>query len=184
MESLRKNLPVLLVIIACLSFGASIPAQAQNPQKPDGPAVRLNLIVTDQSNHSLDEVRQEDVQIIESKVPQTLSVFQKDERPVDYVIALDTSGSFKDMLGTALDAARMVLDGNRQGDETLLVSFISSDKINTVSDFTSDKSKLIDSLKRFKPGMGQSAVIDAIYVAVKAAAEHNAADSTVRRAVI
>ncbi len=184
METIRKQFPILLVIVSCLSLCAPIFAQEQIPQKQAGPAVRLNLIITDHSNHSLDDVRQEEIQILEGKVPQTLSVFQKDERPVDYVIAIDASGSFKDLLAPALDAAKTVIDGNRQGDEALLMSFISSDKINTISAFTSDKSKLIDSLKRFKTGMGQSAVIDAIYVAVKAAAEYNAVDSTVRRAVI
>jgi Ca-activated chloride channel family protein len=163
---------------------SAIMAQEPASQPPVGPEVSLSVIVTDRSNHSVDDLRQEAFQLLENKVPQTITVFQKDERPVSFVIAMDASGSFKPILGPALNAARMLLEGNRTSDQTSLIRFVSSDQIETFSDFTSDKAALIDRLKLFKIGMGQSAVIDAIHIAVKTAADHNVADSSVRRAVV
>jgi Ca-activated chloride channel family protein len=159
-------------------------AQEPSPKPPAGPEVRLSLIVTDRSNHFVDDARQEEFQVLENKVPQSLSVFQKDERPVNFVIAIDASGSFRDLLSRALGAARIVLDGNRSTDETALIRFISSDKIEVFSNFTSDKTVLTGKLRLFKIEGGQSAVIDALYVATQTVAEHNAGNATIRRAVI
>jgi Ca-activated chloride channel family protein len=160
------------------------PQELRSPnQIANDPAVKLSLIVTDRSNHSVDDVSRDEVQVLEDKVPQTLSLFSKDERPVNYVVAIDRSGSFKDVLSPALDAVRSIINGKKDQDEIQLISFVSSDKIETVHEFTSDKSKLIDSLKQLKIAMGQSAVNDAIYIAVKTAANYKPGDS-VRRAVV
>ena len=178
----HKALTPLLVVVG-LAIGSN-PALSQEPgPTATPPTVKLSLIVTDRSNHSVDDVSKDEVQVLEDKVPQTLSLFSKDERPVNYVVAIDRSGSFKDVLSSALDAVRSIINGKKDQDEIQLISFVSSDKIETVQEFTSDRSKLIDSLKPLKIAMGQSAVNDAIYIAVNSAANYKPGDS-VRRAVI
>lgn len=158
------------------------PATAQPPPAPR--TVKLHLIVTDDANHSLADFKKEDVQLLEDNVPQSLTLFEKDNRPVRYVVALDTSGSFKDLLTPVVEATKILINNNRDADETMLIRFISSDKIETVENFTSDKAKLVASLKALKTEGGQSAVIDALYVAVQAAAEYKAGDPSARRAVV
>jgi Ca-activated chloride channel family protein len=176
--------PGLLALIMGLSLSLTVMAQGPGSQAPAGPEVRLNLIFTDRSNHFVEDARQEEFQVLEGKAPQTISVFQRDERPVNFVVALDASGSFKDLLSYAIDATRMVLDGNREGDETALIRFTSSNRIESLSNFTSDHSALSDKLKLLYVEGGQSAVIDALYVAVQTAADHNAGNPAVRRAVV
>lgn len=182
MKILRNS----FLAISLLTFCHWAIAQEPGPQnqKGEAPIVRLSLIVTDHSNHALDDVHKEQMQVLEDKAPQILSFFSADDRLINYVVAIDTSGSFKKLLGPALDAVRLLINGNREQDETMLIRFISSDKIETAQAFTTDKAKLTDSLKLFQIAGGQSAVVDAIYLSVTAAAEYKASDAGIRRAVV
>ncbi|HEX5703228.1 MAG TPA: VWA domain-containing protein [Pyrinomonadaceae bacterium] len=165
---------------AALAQGSTAPS----PNPPAARTVKMSLIVTDQSNHSVGDIKKEDLQLLEDKVPQTLTLFEKDSRPVKYVVAIDTSGSFKDLLEPVIEASKMLVNQNRDLDETMLMRFISSGKIEKVEDFTSDKSKLFRGLDGLYVEQGQTAVVDAMYVAVQTAAEYKAGDTSLRRAVV
>ena len=63
---------------------------------------------------------------------------------------------------------------NRRGsDEIFIEVFISSDKIDTLHEFSTDSNSLLESLKQIRIEGGQSAVIDALYLAAEYVAEHN-----------
>ena len=173
-----------LFIVSLASCRLLIAQQVTTPPPAPVTTVNLSLIVTDREKHSRDDVTKEDVQLFEDGIAQTISTITKEEKPVNYVIAIDTSGSFRSLLPGILTGARLLLEGNKANDETMLIRFISNDKIEPVEKFTADKSKLVEDLKYFKIEMGQSAVIDAIYVAVQAAAEHKSSDPSIRRAVV
>ena len=85
MKDPLKNSSKALVIVGLLgAFSWSI---AQEPRSlhtaADVSIVQLSLIVTDRSNHSLDDFRQEDIQIIEDGHPRELFSFGKDDRPLN-----------------------------------------------------------------------------------------------------
>jgi len=146
---------------------------AQEPtQKQSDLLVKLSLIVTDHANHSLDNVTKDEIQIVEDKTPQTISVFARDVRPVDYGVAIDASGSLRDSLGAMLAAAKLFVNNKQDSDEVFIERFIDHDKIENMQEFTSDKAALVKSLDRIYIEGGQSAVIDGIYLAVKHVAEH------------
>ncbi|HKP37965.1 MAG TPA: VWA domain-containing protein [Pyrinomonadaceae bacterium] len=173
------------LLIVSLASCRSLIAQQLNAAAPTPvTSVNLSLIVTDREKHSRDDVTKEDVQVFEAGVAQTTFTITKEEKPVNYVIAIDTSGSFRSLLPGILVGARLLIEGNKASDETMLIRFISHDKIETVEKFTADKSKLVEDLKSFKIEMGQSAVVDAIYVAVQAAAENKSGDPSIRRALV
>jgi hypothetical protein len=91
--------------LASTSGGTAQDATAKN-QKSEASVVKLSLIVTDLSDHSIDTLRKEDLQLLEDGSPQTVSTFSRDDRPVDYGIAIDTTGSFRRVLQQAIDAAK------------------------------------------------------------------------------
>jgi len=160
----RKTLVVFFFVVnaLCRTVYSQQPAAITDPA---GPIVKLPLIVVDSKNQSVDAIRKEELQVIESKVEQKILTVERDERPIDIAIAVDSSGSFRDLLPYAIESAKMLINDRRTGDEIFVEKFISSDKISTLQEFTTDRSALLLSLLRLRPEGGQSAVLDAIYVA-------------------
>lgn len=145
------------------------------------PLATLDLIVTDKSNHSLDIVNASQLQVFEDGKPQILISVAQKERPVVYAIAIDNSLSFKEVFGSAVDAARLLIDKNKEADETELIRFVSSDRIETVLPFTPERSALLDNLNSsFYLQSGQSSVVDAVYLSARAASEYNAGRNNAR----
>lgn len=144
--------------------------------------VLLPITVKDSRDHLVEDLKKEEVRVFDEKNELTVVGFEKDESPIRYVLAMDTSGSFRRILPAAVNAAKFLVNQNRPEDETGLVRFINSEKIETVQDFTSDKTLLIDSLDTLYVETGPSAVTDAIYLGVKMAAAQ--AGKQKRRAIV
>ncbi len=175
----------LVIVVTCLVFPAYwLEAQVAQSSPALSHSVKLTLIVTDVANHSVDGVRQEEIQLVEDKLPKRISSFSRDLRSADYALVLDNSGSFKSLLPPVIQAAKTLINDNRPEDETFIESFVSSANIETVQEFTSDKSKLNAALDSLYVRFGQTAVIDAVYLAVKHTAEYNGGSAERRRAVV
>ena len=67
-------------------------------------------------------------------------------------------------LSASLEAAKLIIDKRRTGDQFFVERFIDSDTIENVQDFTANRDDLVDALDSFLLGTGQSAVIDAVYL--------------------
>jgi Ca-activated chloride channel family protein len=180
-----KSARLLAGIATCLLLCAT-PVQAQEVQASPTPSesVKLTMIVTDAEKHSVDDVRQEEIQLVEDKLPIPISLFVKDSRPVDYALVIDTSGSFKALLKSVVQSAKVLVESNRPGDETFVETFVNSEHIETVAEFTGDKTKLGKALDSLYIRSGQSAVIDAIYLAVEHTAKNKGGPAERRRAVV
>jgi Ca-activated chloride channel homolog len=109
------------------------------------------------------------------------SSFTREEVPVTYGLAVDTSGSLRSQIQSVIDAARVIIASNKRGDETFIERFISSDKIETVQDFTADRNLALDGLDSLYVEGGQTAVIDGVYLAAEHVAEYKKGDQNDRR---
>jgi len=143
--------------------------------------VTLNVRVIDRNNRPIDNVRESDFHVFEDGIPQTITSFAREEVPISYGLAVDTSGSLRSQLQSVIDAAKTIINSNKAGDETFLVRFISSDKIETVQDFTSSKDLLMDALDSLYVEGGQTAIIDAVYLSAEHVAEYKKGDDSDRR---
>lgn len=176
---------IAYIASAVVLFSASSLSAQQtsaSPQ-PDGPLVKLSVIAIDSKNGAVDKIQKSDLRVVEDKLEQAVISFEADERPADIAIALDASGSFEGLLPYALEAAKMIVNSRKASDEIFIETFISSDQVETVQDFTTDSAALIAAVSRLKIRMGQSAIIDAIYLATKHLAEHKAGEDR-RKALI
>jgi Ca-activated chloride channel homolog len=149
--------------------------------KIDTDLVNLNVRVIDRNNRPIGDIRQDELQVFENGVPQPIFSFTKEEVPVSYGLAIDTSGSLRSQLGQVIEAGKVIIESNKPGDETFLVRFISSDKIEQVLDFTSNKEDLIDSLDTFYTEGGQTAIVDAVYVTSEHVAQYKKGNDNDRR---
>ncbi len=152
----------------------------------DTDLVNLNVRVIDRNNRPIGNIRQEELNVFENGVPQPIFSFSKEEVPVSYGLAVDTSGSLRSQLAQVIEAGKTIINSNKPGDETFLVRFISSDKIEQILDFTANKDDLIDSIDTLYTEGGQTAIVDAVYVSAEHVAQYKkgGTDDRRRRALI
>jgi len=143
--------------------------------------VQLHVRVIDRNNRPINNVGQNEFHIFEDGVPQNIESFTREDVPISYGLAVDTSGSLRSQLQSVIDAGKTIISSNKPGDETFLVRFISSDKIETVQDFTANKEQLLDGLDSFYVEGGQTAVIDAVYLSDEHVSEYRKGDEGDRR---
>lgn len=148
--------------------------------------VTLHVRVIDRNNHLINNLQKDEFKILEDGVPQPIFSFTREEVPVMYGLAVDTSGSLRPAFDSVINASKAIINSNKRGDETFLERFISSDKIETIQDFTANKDALMDGLDTLYIEGGQTAVIDGVYLAAEHVAEYKKSgdDDRRRRALI
>jgi Ca-activated chloride channel family protein len=135
--------------------------------KVDTNLVNLNVRVVDRNNRPISNIRQGDFKIYEDNVLQPIGFFSTEEVPISYGMAVDNSGSMRSQIDKVIEAGKILVNTNKPGDETFVVRFIDSEKIETLQDFTSDKERLSDALDSMYIEGGQTAIIDAVYLAAE-----------------
>ena len=168
------------LVAACLICGSLFSAAAQS----SGPRVDLSLILTDADGKPLSTVRKEDVHVFEGNVEQTILSVEPDTRPIDLALLIDCSGSFRKWFAVAIQAAGTIIRSARPEDEIFIERFISSDKIENVQEFTRDTKLLLKGIDDLYVEGGQSAIADALYVAVQHVVEHNQSRADRRKVVV
>jgi len=119
--------------------------------------------------------------VFEDGVAQPIESFTREEVPISYGLAVDTSGSLRSQLPTVIEAGKSIINSNKSGDETFLVRFVGRDNIETVQDFTANKELLGDGLDNMFVEGGQTAIIDAVYVSAEHVSEYRKGDDGDRR---
>ena len=92
------------------------------------------------------------------------SIFSAEDVPVSFGIVFDVSGSMKDKLSMARDAAVTFLKSGNPQDEYFLIEFNSRAEIS--QDFTTDISRLQNHLV-FSPARDMTALYDAVYLGLE-----------------
>ena len=164
------------------------PGESDDPpaQEKDEPRVKLtadlvmlDVTVTDAVvNKQVLDLKQDQFQIFEDKLPQRIEVFSKDQIPVSVVFAIDTSGSMKVKLDTVIKASINLAKEARPGDETAVMEF--KEEAELLSEFTEDTREITDTLLELT-ARGRTALLDAVYLAADYA--HSEAKNR-RRAVV
>lgn len=182
----RLPTPLLCLLSSCaLALAQSAPpASPSAAARTPAPAVRLNVIVTDESGRPVADVKREEVSVTEEGAPQAVTHFALEELPVSYGLVLDNSRSVAPLLETIRSTAGTIAIRNKAGDEAFVMRFVDSNKLELLRDFTSDLYELDNALSSMYAEGGQTAVIDATYVAAQKAAERRKDDEGRRRAVV
>jgi Ca-activated chloride channel family protein len=169
----------LAALCVCLPVVLASADQAQNPQM-----VMLHVRVTDADGRAVSDVPQSSFQVTEDGVPQKIALFSNKEVPLSYGLVIDSSGSLRSQFANVVRAAQRIVKSNGPNDETFIVRFISSDKIEVVQEPISDKKRLLDGLDSLYIEGGPSAIIDATYLSAEKAAKTKNTDELRRRIVI
>ncbi|HEX7313240.1 MAG TPA: VWA domain-containing protein [Pyrinomonadaceae bacterium] len=137
----------------------------------DTSLVNLHVRVVDRNNKPINDVANTDFRVFENGAPQEIAFVTREEVPITYGLIVDNSGSLRNQISQVIEAAKTIVESNKPGDETFVVRFISSEDIKIMQDFTSDKQAIGDALDDMFIEGGQTAVIDAAYLAAEHASE-------------
>lgn len=129
--------------------------------------VSLIVRVVNDANRPVGNLTQDQFKIYEDDVPQPVISVAVAEIPLVNALVIDNSRSLRSQLAKVIEAGKIIVGTNRPKDETTVVRFVSSDKIEVVQEFTSDKNLLGNALDNLYVEGGQTAIIDAVYQAAK-----------------
>jgi Ca-activated chloride channel family protein len=129
--------------------------------------VSLNVRVVDANNRSIRNLNQSQFKIYEDDVLQPVTSLTTSEVPIINALIIDNSRSLRTQLGKIIDAGKIIIGTNHPKDESVIVRFVSKDKIEVMQDFTSAKSLLNNALDNLFVEGGQTAIIDAVYQTAK-----------------
>ena len=164
MKLSRAVISLSFIASVCILVISPVAGVTQSQGKVTPQMVLLHVRVVDPNDNPLTDVPQSSFQVTEDGVPQKIELFMDQEVPLTYGLAIDASGSLRSQIRDVLRAAFNIVNANKPDDETFLVRFISSDKIETMQTLTTDKKLLFDGIDAFYIEAGQTAVIDAIYL--------------------
>lgn len=120
--------------------------------KVDTTLVTLPVSVMDRDGKYIPNLRKEDFRLWEDGTEQTVAFFSAVDKPFSVVLMLDTSGSTRFKIEEIQDAAITFVNQLRSDDRVMVVSF--DEEIRVLADFTSDRSRLRDAIRRTRTGGG------------------------------
>jgi Ca-activated chloride channel family protein len=148
----------------------ALSSQTRERATPPGPTFRgsvdlvtLNVTVTDREQRYVASLDQGDFTILEDDRPQTVSFFARSGIPMTVVLAIDTSGSMDEALGTAQDAAATFVRRLGAGDRAAVVDF--DTRVKVVQPFTTD-ARALEEAVRSTVADGSTALFDAVHTAL------------------
>src|SRR5215468_10187022 len=162
-----------LLIAAVCVFSAALAAQDKpsQPQKGENDkeytlpvevvTVDLPVSVLDKDGHPVDGLKQENFQVFEDKVQQTIKTFRHEDIPLSVGLVIDNSGSMRNKRERVNSAALAFARESNPDDETFIVNF--DDSAYLEQDFTGSIGDLVDALDNID-ARGETALYDAIYL--------------------
>ena len=152
----------------------------------DTELVNLNVRVVDRGNRPINGLKQGDFKILEDDVPQKIEFFSQSEVPTNYSLVIDNSNSLRSQIEQVIEASKILVAANKPSDETSIIRFVSSQKIEILEDFTSNKNYLNEALDSLYTEGGQTAIIDAVYLAAQRVNDYekSSKDDRLRRALV
>ncbi|HZH34615.1 MAG TPA: VWA domain-containing protein [Pyrinomonadaceae bacterium] len=140
--------------------------------RADTELVSLSVRVVDRNGRVQGDVKPEEFKVFENGALQKLDFVSKEEVPVNYGLLIDNSGSLRSQLEKVIEAGKILVNANKPEDETFIIRFVSSDKVELKQDFTADKNLLNETLDELYVEGGQTAVIDAVMLGAEKASEY------------
>jgi Ca-activated chloride channel homolog len=139
--------------------------------------VVLHATVTDQKQHLVSGLLQNDFAVFEDGKPMVITSFHQEDIPVAIGVVIDNSGSMRDKRQKVNQAALNLVRASNPQDELFVVNF--NDEYYLDQDFTSNINQLKEGLDHIESRGGT-----ALYDAVVASADHLAKGAHLDRKVL
>jgi Ca-activated chloride channel family protein len=141
----------------------SAPKAATPVMRVDSSLVLIPVHVTTTGGASVTGLRKENFELFEDGVKQTITHFAQDDAPVSAGVLLDVSGSMRNKMAKASEAATEFFKFANPEDEFFLVEF--NGRARLTVPFTLDWPHIADRIAAVKPS-GMTAMLDGIHLAI------------------
>jgi Ca-activated chloride channel family protein len=167
---MKRTTAPALAFLSMLTVPLAGPARPQEPRpyqlSVNVDLVVLNATVRDQKGHAASELREQDFEIYEDGVRQSLRLFRHEDIPVTVGLVIDHSGSMRSKLGSVIAAARTFIQSSSSDDQMFVVNF--NEKVTFGLPKSVPFSNRLDALARAiseTPTTGKTAIYDAVWKA-------------------
>ena len=147
---------------------AHIPEQPASPPegllRVDSALVLIPAHVTNRAGNPVTDLGLESFHLYEDDVEQTIASFSAEDEPVSVGLLFDSSGSMRNKMDKASEAAARFFTTANTDDEFFLIQISGRPKL--IARFSSDTEDLLQKIHRFRPG-GQTPLFDSIHMALK-----------------
>jgi VWFA-related protein len=147
-----------------------IPRAAPKPKTAPAPILRVDsslvlipVRVTTPDGASVTDLKKEDFELFQDGVRQTITEFSKDDAPVSAGVLLDISGSMRNKMQKASEAASEFFKFANPDDEFFLVEFNARARLSIP--FTRDWAGIAEKIASAKAS-GMTALLDAVHLAI------------------
>src|SRR5215813_646969 len=168
---LRKSCFIIALCFSALGIAAQDRQQPQKGQndkdyslKVETVEVNLPVSVLDKDGRPVDGLKQDNFQVFEDKVLQTIKTFRHEDIPLSLGLVIDNSGSMRNKRERVNSSALAFVRESNPEDESFIVNF--DDSAYLEQDFTSSIGDLIDALENID-ARGETALYDALYLAAE-----------------
>ena len=125
--------------------------------------VSLPVVVTTRDGQRVTDLKKEDFEVYEDKVPQQIAGFAATDEPISVALLLDTSGSMKQKLGFLQNEAIRFVGQLHPDDSVAIMSF--ADDVTLLEDFSIDRERAAYGIKETRAG-GGTALYEAVWLAL------------------
>jgi Ca-activated chloride channel family protein len=129
----------------------------------DSALVLVPAQVTNVLGAPVTDLHKEDFKIFEDGVEQPIANFSREDAPLSIGLLFDNSGSMRNKIKNATEAAAAFFKTANPDDEFFLIEF--SDRPKLTVPFTSDPDEVYDRIAHAKP-FGRTSLLDAIHMAM------------------
>jgi VWFA-related protein len=129
----------------------------------DSALVLVPAQVTNVLGTPVTDLHKEDFKVFEDGVEQPITNFAREDAPLSIGLLFDISGSMRNKIKKATEAAGAFFKTSNPDDEFFLVEF--SDRPKLTVPFTSDTNEVYDRIAHTKP-FGRTSLLDAIHMAM------------------
>ncbi|MGQ0540306.1 MAG: VWA domain-containing protein [Blastocatellia bacterium] len=157
----------LVILLGIVNLAGQRPAKGSNNQVE----ITANLMVLDGADRFVSDVKAEDLRLFENDVEQMVVSLEKNPPNVSLMLVVDNTGSMRSKIDRIVQAAGIAVVNLNEGDEAAIVRFVGGESIEIYPDWTRNRDDLLKAVNNLFIAGGQSAVIDALFLALEKSAE-------------
>ena len=132
----------------------------------------------DEQGKVVTDIKAEDLKVFEDGIEQKITCFAKKENMVNLGLLIDNTGSLQSQINIVNRVSSAFISNMQEKDEAFFIRFVSSDRLEILQDWTSDKTLLNEALEGTYTEAGSSAIIDAVYLSTEKIIQREKADKT------